>query len=114
MELSYDAQGRACVFRYEVGDFVCLRTSETGEYAMGRLGHWGRVISVARRGPSETYDIQLAGYSESRTSTLQRLTRLTGNRVDPTDRNGVPITLSANEGVRGVDTSMRQKVGGRR
>ncbi|WP_338662391.1 hypothetical protein VQH23_19525 [Pararoseomonas sp. SCSIO 73927] len=110
MEISYDPDGRPYVSRYEVGDLVRLRASERGEMAMGRVGDWGMVVAVGR-GWSENFDVQIAGYSEGRTSSLKRLTGLTRRAVVPCDRNGVPVSLPERSGLRAVDAGMTRKVG---
>jgi len=110
LEISYDPDGRASVSRYDVGDFVRLRVSEGGEGAVGRAGDWGVVVAVDR-GLGGGFDIQIAGYSESRTSPVKRLTGLTRRIVVPCDRRGVPIALPERVGLGRADAGLRQRRG---
>lgn len=92
MKIRHNADGRAYVFRYEVGDLVRLRVDESGEGAMGRAGQWGRVTAVAAE-PGGALDIQLAGYSEGKTSALPRLVGVPRSIVIPCTPSGTPAGL---------------------
>jgi len=109
MEIGYEADGQVRVLRYEVGDLVRLRESETGGLAMGMIGDWGAVIAV-EGGMSERFDIQVAGYSRPRTSGLRRLTGLTRRAVVPCNRQGIPIDLPALGGLRTLEAGLTRRV----
>ena len=92
MQLGYGTDGKPYVSRYEVGDLVRLRVNESGDHAMGKAGQWGSVTAVQDR-PGGLLDIQLAGYSEGKTSALQRLTGIPRSIVIPCQTNGAPLDL---------------------
>jgi hypothetical protein len=99
MQIRYHSDDRAYVSEYEVGDFVRLRTNESGDGAMGRAGQWGSIIAV-EKGRGAGLVIQVAGYSENRNSALQRLTGIPRSIVVPCDSNGVVMALPARRGLR--------------
>ncbi|MBP0446989.1 hypothetical protein J8J14_19615 [Roseomonas sp. SSH11] len=99
MQVRYHADDRPYVAEYEPGDLVRLRIDEAGENAMGKAGHWGAVIAVHGH-PAARLDMQLAGFSERRNATLQRLVGIPRSIVIPCDRNGAPVPLPPRQGLR--------------
>ena len=113
MQIDYDPDGKAFVSRYEVGDLVRLRLDERGDGAMGKIGDWGTVISI-ETSLGNRLNIQLAGYSERKHSTLQRLLGIPKNIVAPCDRNGIPVALPSKTGLRDIESDLTRKIGRRR
>ncbi|MBI0534112.1 hypothetical protein D9599_00795 [Roseomonas sp. KE2513] len=113
MKIRHNANERAYVFRYEVGDLVRLRVDEAGEGAVGRAGQWGRVTAVAAE-PSGALDIQLAGYSEAKTSMLPRLVGVPRSIVLPCEANGalaeLPDQPRARQETRSLNPRTTQRV----
>ena len=104
MKINYHEDGRPYVARYETGDFVQLRTDETGDGAMGKAGDWGSILSVNGRTGS-LLTIKLAGHSESRQSPLQRLAGIPVSIVVPCDARGEIIPLPRQRDIRGLRVS---------
>ena len=104
MRISYHEDGRPYVARYETGDFVQLRTDESGDGAMGKAGDWGSVLSVEGRTGS-LLTIKLAGHSERRESPLQRLAGIPVSIVVPCDSRGEIIPLPRQRDLRGLRVS---------
>ncbi|WP_458096622.1 hypothetical protein [Roseomonas sp. WA12] len=104
MRISYHEDGRPYVARYEVGDFVQLRTDESGDGAMGKVGDWGSVLSVEGRMGS-LLTIKLAGHSQRRESPLQRLAGIPVSIVVPCNARGEITPLPRQRDVRGLQVS---------
>ena len=104
MRISYHEDGRPYVARYETGDFVQLRTDESGDGAMGKAGDWGSVLSVEGRTGS-LLTIKLAGHSQRRESPLQRLAGIPVSIVVPCDSRGEIVPLPRQRDVRGLRVS---------
>ena len=94
MKLRIDADGGEYVHKYEKGDFVRLRTDERGEGGMGKAGQWGRIASLDTSSGA-TFCVQIAGYSEPKNSSIQRLVGISRTIVVPCNRYGDPIPLAA-------------------
>ncbi|SHK39452.1 hypothetical protein SAMN02745194_04830 [Roseomonas rosea] len=99
MQVRYHSDDRPYVAEYEVGDLVRLRISESGEGAMGKAGQWGCVIAVEGASGAKL-DIQLAGYSERRSSAVQRLLGVSRSIVVPCDQTGRAVALPARRAMR--------------
>lgn len=110
MLIGYHPDGRAFVARYEIGDLVRLRLDETGDGAMGKIGDWGAVIGI-EKGLGVRLDIQLAGYSEGRHSTLQRLIGIPRRILLLCNRQGIPIPLPDRVGLRDIEADLSRRVG---
>lgn len=107
MEVSYDPEGQAYVSRYEPGDLVLLHASERGEGLAGKVGDWGRVVSVG--GDGERIDVEIAGYSQHRHSSLKRLTGIAKRMLVPCDRTGARVPLPPRAGLFRLDAATTRK-----
>ncbi|WP_431282455.1 hypothetical protein ACQW02_24095 [Humitalea sp. 24SJ18S-53] len=91
MKIGYEDSGEAFVTAYEPGDMVLLKSDETGPYAFGRAGDWGRVTAFdARTGLTS---IAIAGYSQPKGGTLASLSDIPRRILQPCDKAGVPVPL---------------------
>lgn len=91
MKIAYEDSGEAFVSAYEPGDMVLLRADETGPFAFGRAGDWGRVTAVDAR--TGYVCIAVAGYSHPKGSTVASLSDIPRRILQPCDNAGKPVAL---------------------
>ncbi len=91
VKIGYDDNGEAFVSAYEPGDMVMLRADETGPYATGRAGDWGRVTSFDSR--TGQASIAVSGYCQPKGSTIAALSGIPRRILTPCDSRGQPVAL---------------------
>jgi hypothetical protein len=89
MKIGYGPDQQVIITAYEPGDMVALLSDQTGEYAIGKAGDWGKVKAVDSAG---RLTIQVAGYSMSTASAVVNLSGIPSRMVRPCDTRGRPVT----------------------